>query len=84
MIPIGFPPVAPSITLGDLFGPLAPLALVAAVAALVVLIGLLAGKYAISAMRRGSGAISPSLRNCRGRVDATGGWLKGVRGNPPF
>ena len=59
MIPIGFPPVAPSITLGDLFGPLAPLALVAALAALVVLIGLLAGEYAISSMRRGSGVIGP-------------------------
>jgi hypothetical protein len=57
MIPIGFPPVAPSITLGDLFGPLAPLALVSAAAALVVLIGLLAGEYAISSMRRRSGAI---------------------------
>ena len=59
MIPIGFPPVAPSITLGDLFGPLAPMALVAALAALVVLMALLAGEYTISAMRRGSDASSP-------------------------
>ena len=59
MIPTGFPPVAPAITLGDLFGPLAPLAVVAALAALVVLMALLAGEYTISAMRRGSDASSP-------------------------
>jgi hypothetical protein len=59
MIPTGFPPVVPAITLGDLFGPLAPLALVAALVALLVLIGLLAGEYAISAMRRGSDAVGP-------------------------
>ena len=59
MIPIGFPPVAPSITLGDLFGPLAPMALVAALAALVVLIGLLAGEYTIFSMRRHSRVIGP-------------------------
>jgi hypothetical protein len=59
MIPTGFPPVVPSITLGDLFGPLAPLALVAALAALVVLIALIAGEYTISAMRRGSDVVSP-------------------------
>jgi hypothetical protein len=59
MIPIGFPAVAPSITLGDLFGPLAPLALVAAVGALVVLIGLLGGEYAVSSRRRSSRVTSP-------------------------
>jgi hypothetical protein len=59
MIPTGFPPVAASITLGDLFGPLAPLALIAALAALVVLMALLAGEYTISAMRRGSDAVGP-------------------------
>ena len=42
-----------------LFGPLAPLALVAALAALVVLMALLAGEYTVSAMRRGSDAVSP-------------------------
>ena len=59
MIPTGFPPVVPAITLGDLFGPLAPLALIAALAALVVLMSLLAGEYTISAMRRGADASSP-------------------------
>jgi len=52
MIPAAFPPVAPSLSLGDLFGPLAPLALVGALAALAVLIGLLAGEYALSVRRR--------------------------------
>jgi hypothetical protein len=53
MIPAGFPPVVPSLSLGELFGrPLAPLALVGALAALAVLIGLLAGEYAISVRRR--------------------------------
>ena len=59
MIPIGIPPVAPAITLGDLFGPLAPLALVAALAALVVLIALIVGERTVSAMHRGSDVISP-------------------------
>ena len=59
MIPTGFPPVVPAITLGDLFGPLAPLALIAALAALVVLMALLAGEYTISAMRRSSETSSP-------------------------
>jgi hypothetical protein len=59
MIPIGFPPVVPPITLGDLFGPLAPLALVAALAALVVLIALIAGERTVSAMRRDSDILRP-------------------------
>jgi hypothetical protein len=58
MIPVGFPQVAPALTAGELFGPLAPLALVAALAALVVLIGLLAGEYSI-ARRRQSRAANP-------------------------
>jgi hypothetical protein len=60
MIPAGFPPVAPSLSLGDLFGPLAPLALVAALAALAVLIGLLAGEYAVSVRRRRSRSVEPA------------------------
>jgi hypothetical protein len=44
MIPAGFPAVAPTATLADLFGPLAPVAGLAAIAALAVLIVLLAGE----------------------------------------
>jgi len=58
MIPFGFPQVAPAVTAGELFGPLAPLALVAAVAALLVLVGLIAGEYAIT-LRRQSRATQP-------------------------
>lgn len=44
MIPAGFPAVAPTATLADLFGPLAPVAGLAALAALAVLIVLVAGE----------------------------------------
>ena len=52
MIPIGFPQVAPAVTVGELFGPLAPLALVGAIAALLVLVGLIAGEYVITLRRQ--------------------------------
>lgn len=42
MLPVGLPPVAPVVTLGELLGPLAPLSLLPVVAALAVLLGLLA------------------------------------------
>jgi len=44
MIPAGFPAVAPTATLADLFGPLAPVAGLAALAALAVLVALIAGE----------------------------------------
>jgi hypothetical protein len=52
MIPAGFPPVAPTATLADLFGPLASVAGLAAIAALAVLIVLVAGESWMSARRR--------------------------------
>ena len=58
MLPIAFPQVAPALTAGELFGPLAPLALVAALAALAVLIGLLVAERSTS-MRRGARAVDP-------------------------
>jgi len=42
MIPAGFPPVAPTATLADLFGPLAPVAGFAVLAALAVVVVLIA------------------------------------------
>jgi hypothetical protein len=71
MIPAGFPAVAPTATLADLFGPLAPVAGLAALAALGVLIALMAGESWMSLRRRrharvadpaGSGSGSTPLR----------------------
>src|SRR5262249_19118189 len=52
MIPAGIPPVAPSVFLSDLFGPLAPIAVFAALAALGVLVALLAEESWRAARRR--------------------------------
>ena len=71
MIPAGFPAVAPTATLADLFGPLAPVAVLAALAALGVLVALIAGESWMSLRRRrrvrilepiGSGSASTTLR----------------------
>jgi hypothetical protein len=52
MIPAAIPPVAPAITLAELFGPLAPLAALGALVALAILVALLAGASWVTARRR--------------------------------
>jgi hypothetical protein len=52
MIPTGFPPVAPSLSIADLFGPLAPVAVFACLAALAVLVALVAGESWMASRRR--------------------------------
>jgi hypothetical protein len=52
MIPAAFPPVAPTTSLAELFGPLAPLAVLGALVTLGVLVGLLTGESWMAARRR--------------------------------
>ena len=52
MIPAAIPPVAPSITLAEMFGPLAPLAALGALVALALLVARLAGASWGAARRR--------------------------------
>lgn len=52
MFPAAIPPVGPTTTLGELFGPLAPVAILAALAGLAVLVALVAGEAWVAARRR--------------------------------
>jgi hypothetical protein len=52
MIPAAIPPIAPGISLGELFGPLASLAVLGAMVALAILVALLAGASWVTARRR--------------------------------
>ena len=52
MIPAGFPVIAPPMTLGDVFGPLAPVAVFCVIAGLVVVLALSTAEALTAARRR--------------------------------
>jgi hypothetical protein len=60
MIPAAFPAVAPAMTVGDLFGPLAPIAAFGVIGGLMVLVALIVTQSWTAARRRRDAAASPS------------------------